>query len=194
MSTRSERKSAFSVLGLLQGFFQEAEKLGVTPEQIQAIRESPNHMVGFASFAKRAEEDRAQRIAHLQHERECAVDIDGVHYHVVVVSLANAGCATDSTLGEMLEYARSQSLIQLKPEAYEKAHSVVASISSRGLWLAGVEIKTNIYGWRQLGHETAKVEYCGDITMMTTKLSEFPTDLLGFLFLMDCGGCDYEQT
>ena len=193
MATKSERqpgeKPPFSVITLVGDFLRES---GVTPEQIQAMRESPERMKEFASLAMRAKRDHDDRVTRLQLEREGAVDIDGVHYHVVVVPLMMANCTSDSPFGELLRYARSSGLIQLKPEAHEKARLVVASMSKPGLWLAGVEFSRNPHGWRQLGHEVVRVE-CGNQLTTATALSEFPPDLIGLLFLMDSTGCEFAQ-
>jgi hypothetical protein len=195
MSTRSERKSAdksaFSVIALANQFLHEAEKLGLTPTQLQRLRESREGMKEFVELAKKAEEDHNQRVADLQHERECAVDIDGIHYHVVVVSLTNAECTRDSTLSEVLQYAKRHDLVQLSPVAYEKAQSVVASISCSGLWVAGVESKGSLQGWWRT--DDGRVRSTLYLTQLDMKLSKLPSELLGFLFLMDCSGCDYED-
>lgn len=192
MTTQSERKSAFSVIALASGFLHEAEKLGLTPALLQRLRESPGHMKKFIRLAESAEAEHIDRIRRLELERECAVDIDGVHYHLVLITIGNLvdwGCKKDDLISEVVKIAARHNYEPLRDEAYPKVREVLRTVPSLGQWIGwGVDGSLALWGRIKEGDGVEERGSYGVAERL--QLSHF-TDLRGVVFMEKFLGCDY---
>lgn len=189
MTTQSEIKSAFRAIALASGFLHEAEKLGLTPTLLQRLRESPSHMKEFVRLAESAEAKHIDRIRRLEYERECAVDIDGVHYHLALVTcgdLADWGCKNDGLVSDAVKIAKRHNFESLREEAYPTVEKILATVPP-GRWIgsAGGE---GLVHWERTEHGVESRGSYGDVKGMT--LSHFP-ELRGMVFMQKFVGCDY---
>lgn len=190
MPRSSERKATFSAIALASEFLHEAEKRGLTRTQLQRLRESPERMAEFAQLAKNAEEDYFMRVARLQYEKECAVDIDGTHYHLVLVTCTNLkdwGCEGDASIEEAVSLATHRGYIPLREEAYPTVPRVIATITSLGQWIGSTAYGGLVY-WERAASEVKSVCSYGIAKGML--LSHFP-ELSGMVFMQKFNGCDH---
>jgi hypothetical protein len=189
MKTQSERKSAFSAIALASGFLHEAEKLGLTPELLQHLRESPSHMRKFIQLAKSAKAEHVDRIRRLELERECAVDIEGVHYHLVLITrryIMDWGCADEGLITDVVKVAERHSFEPLREEAFPTVDKILATVSP-GQWIGSVG-GGGLVLWERTEQRVECVCSYGDVKGMS--LSQFPT-LRGMVFMQKHIGCDY---
>lgn len=190
MSTRPEKRSAFSTLALAAQFLHEAGKIGLTPALLQRLREDPKRMSDFVALARQAEADHIEKIVQLQHERERAVDIAGRHYHLVLVTLGNLvdwGCKRDCLISDVEVVAAQHKYQPLHEDAYPSVPKVLSVISSPGQWIGC----TN-YGGLAFWEITSQgVESRGSLgTAEGMRLSRFP-ELHGVVFMSEHPWCDY---
>ncbi len=192
MATGSERKredkSAFTAVALASGFLHEAEKYGLTPELLQRLRESPKRMQEFVAVAKLAQEDHDKMLARRRYEEECAIDIDGVHYHLVLVRPEDLGCSLEETFGEVVRCATRYNYIQLDERAYAQALRVVSTMKHPGLWFAGKGSTGDIRAWKS-GPDTVKTLQLR--VSNESMLARFGLALRGFVFMSKFIGCDF---
>lgn len=193
MATRPEKKSARSAVVLAGHFLHKAEKLGLTLAQLQRLRESPERMKEFVQLAKRSEEDYERKIARVQYEKECAVDIGGTHYHLVLIThqqLMDWGCESDSLISRAVEVVAYHRYEPLLEEAYPIAAKILQTISLQGRWIGW-----NTYGflvhWERTEDGVKSLGSFGAPEGML--LSHFP-ELCGMVFMTKFIGCDYAST
>ncbi len=190
MSTQPERKSAFSTLALAAHFLHEAEKLGLTPALLQRLRESPQRMLEFVSLARLAQADHIDRVTRLQYEEECAVDIDGVHYHLVLITLghlADWGCMKDGLVKDVVRVAARNNYEPLREEAYPTVDKLLKTVSSPGQWIGWTNYDGLVW-WERTASAVESRGSFGDARGMS--LSYF-TELRGMVFMQKFMGCDY---
>ena len=190
MTTQSEGKSAFRAIAQAGEFLREAERLGLTPALLQRLRESPDRMKEFILLAKSAEAEHIDRIRRLEYERECAVDIDGVHYHLVLLptrDLADWGCKKESLISETVKIARRHNYEPLCEEAYPTVLKILETVSSPGQWI-GSAGGDGLVHWERTAQGVESRGSYGDVRRMP--LSHFP-ELLGMVFMQKFVGCDY---
>ncbi len=190
MTTKSEKRSAFRAVALASGFLHEAEKLGLTPELLQRLRESPSHMKEFIRLAESAEAEHVNRIRRLELERECAVDIDGVHYHLVLITLGNLmdwGCQKDDLVSDVVKVAELHNYEPLCEEAFAAAERVLQTVTSTGQWIGSVR-DGGLVLWERTVCDVKVVCSYGVVKGMP--LSHFP-ELRGVMFMQKFLGCEY---
>jgi len=190
MAMKSEEKSAFRAVALASGFLHEAEKLGLTPELLQRLRESPRRMSEVVSSAKQAQADHFDRIRRLQYEKECAVDIDGVHYHLVLITrrdLADWGCKNDGLVSDAVKVAERHNFEPLCEEAFAGVERVLQTVTSTGQWIGAVQGGGPVL-WERTACDIGVVCSYGSVEGMP--LSQFP-ELRGMVFMQKFLGCDF---
>ncbi len=190
MSKGPEGSSGVNVEVLASQFLRQAEPLGLTPELLQRLMESPQRMSEFVVLAKQAEADHLDRIRRLELERECAVDIDGVHYHLVLITpfyLANWGCKMDGLISDAVKIVRRHNYEPLREEAYPTVHKILETFPSSGQWI-GWTTCGGLACWERTENGVEPKGSYGEVAGMS--LSRF-SDLCGMVFMQQFIGCDF---
>ena len=189
MTTQAERKSEFRAIALASGFLHDAEKLGLTPALLQRLRENPIRMKEFVRLAEAAEAEHLDRIRRLELERECAFDIHGVHYHVVLVTckqLEDWGFQSGGMVSDAVKIVSQNNYEPLCEEAYPTVSRILATVPP-GQWIGAVRGDTLSY-WERTENTVKLRGSYGDVRQMP--LSHFP-ELRGMVFMWKFVGCDY---
>jgi hypothetical protein len=150
-------------------------------------------MKEFVSLAKQAEADYQGRIVRLQYEEECAVDIDGVHYHLVLISsshLMDWGCKNDTLISEAVSTVGRHNYEPLHEEAYTTALKVLKTVSSSGQWI-GPTVYGGLVWWERSALEVLSKGSFGRVEGM--RLSKFLESGGGMVFMMKSLACDYRS-
>jgi hypothetical protein len=187
--TKPESKSAFRTIALASRFLREAEKLGLTPSLLQRLRESSSHMMEFIRLAKSAEAAYFDRVRRLELERECAIDIDGIHYHLVLLTgrdLADWGCSSGDQINDVVKIASRHNYEPLREEAYPIVDKILATVSP-GHWI-GADGGGGLVYWETTKHGVESRGSYGDVRQ--TPLSHFP-EPCGMIFMCKFVECDY---
>jgi len=191
VATQSDTKEdAFEILGLIEGFFKDASRRGLTTNALRKLCASPRFMNEFVALAKKAEQECAAEVALRELEKERAVIIDEKHYRLVLIplwQLCNWNCTSEDFVSTAVLYERNNGFLPLQEEAYGNAEMVIRTVRACGPWLAWTSAG-EIVVWERTAEGIESRGSYGVGEGICFKQFE---NCLGMVFMQECPDCDH---